>query len=157
MGIASALLGGCFEHQRPVGQPAPSTDLGWLTFLPATRTFAFMSLFNGGAGIEGRCYNFGPPPSTTGSYTGSGEFIYPPAGGDIDGVFYGGMWRPALPGSVVRVEAAAAFASGVTLATDADGRLRPALAGEHGVLRALQASASAGSYVTAVLTHGGKT
>jgi hypothetical protein len=76
----------------------------------------------------------------------------PTAGGLIDGVSTGpnsGGLYFACPGVPVQVEASAAFALGSDLETLADGRVKQVAAGKA-VLRALEASAGAGSVVWAV-------
>lgn len=112
--------------------------------------------FTGGPGTAYRCYVYTSAPSGLYNLAAAG-FALPSNGGAVDGVTGDGTcWFPAHPGAIVNVEAADAFAAGVTLATDGNGRARPAVAGEHGVLRALQASAGPGSVVACVFTHGNR-
>lgn len=108
-----------------------------------------------------------------GSYTprrlfvwdGTGSPALPSAGGDVDGIAlnagdvvggvqYSGVIWLALPGLPALVEAAAAFAFGANLATDATGRVRAAAAGEKVVMRALQSASGAGAIVRAVFASG---
>lgn len=108
-----------------------------------------------GAATDNRCYIVtGAPGNLTD--LGAAGFGAPSVGGDIDGVRVGSSWFPAHPGACVNVESSAAFSSGVTLASIADGRVRTATAGEYGVLRALTSSGGAGVVVSAVFTHGNK-
>ncbi|HET7584650.1 MAG TPA: DUF2190 family protein [Gemmatimonadaceae bacterium] len=86
-------------------------------------------------------------------------------GQDADGVAHanvqdgaGGFVGPgsiylACPGFPVRVEAGAAFASGATLQSDANGRAITKTTGT-GILRALEAAGAAGDYVWAVWLSG---
>lgn len=62
--------------------------------------------------------------------------------------------RPACAGAVALVEAAAAFAVGANLATDALGRAKVAGAGETIVAQALSPSTGAGSYAWVVFASG---
>jgi hypothetical protein len=85
------------------------------------------------------------------------ERVAPAAGGAIDGVSCPapttGAGYMACHGMPVKVEASAAFALGVDLETLADDRVKQVATGKA-VLRALQASAGAGSIVWAVFKSG---
>jgi hypothetical protein len=75
--------------------------------------------------------------------------VAPTAGGTIDGVSAGANSSGgyvACPGVPVQVEASAAFSLGADLETLADGRVKTVATGKA-VLRALEASAGAGSIV----------
>jgi len=98
---------------------------------------------------QARCFVLGTGASLM-------ERVAPTAGGAIDGV---SMHSPHIGGYVacagvpVKVEASAAFSAGVDLETLADGRVKQLAAGKA-VLRALQASAGAGSVVWCVFKSG---
>lgn len=100
------------------------------------------------SGVTGnRCIRF-----VASSGGGAVSTTTPPDGGSIHGVCSGNSALAAAKGCPVVVEASAAFASGVSLATGADGRVRAAAGADVIVLTALEPASGAGSLVWAVFT-----
>lgn len=105
--------------------------------------------YNDPAYTQARCFVLGTGANLM-------ERVAPAAGGTIDGVsmhapYIGGYM--ACPGLPVKVEASASFSAGVDLETLADGRVKQVASGKA-VLRALQASAGAGSVVWCAFKSG---